>query len=531
MAARFDPYQAWLGIASVARPPNHYELLGLPAFESDAGRISTAFERQKVRVSQMATGPQTALAEQVLQQLSSARQTLITPGAKQAYDAQLRATAGSLASHPPRRDAADALLPPMAVPGPRPQPPTVPMATLISPPGSAPALRPPPPPIAAPARPPVATPVYPHGPALAPGGAPQAQGAAVLPSVSTAPSTVSAYLHRPKRRRSSFAPAAIGLAVAAILATAAAVYIQSDRQGPLAQGPGAPTDQPKRAPETETHTSDAAHPDVGTSQRRSHGERGSRRSRRAVDGGRRPAIAAVARMSSSDPSPGSGDPLMASDVSADSDNPKDSDSMPDMDDGMSNAADAAGDSAQAVTAGQRDPPNPQIEASVKRNLAAARAALARRDVAAAEEQLNLAMLDVETRELEAEIDRALLLSAHVADFWQAVGKSLAGLEVAEELDLDGQVVIVVESENRSLVVRGGGRNRTYTLEKLPVPLALLLAQRSLPRDDPKSKAALGAFHAVDARGDVAQARRLWQEAAGQGFDAASLLLELDSRSE
>jgi hypothetical protein len=90
---------------------------------------------------------------------------------------------------------------------------------------------------------------------------------------------------------------------------------------------------------------------------------------------------------------------------------------------------------------------------------------------------------------------------------------------------------VVESDNQSLVVRGGGRNRTYTLEKLPVPLALLLAQRSLPKDDPKSKAALGAFHAVDARGDVAQARRLWQEAAGQGFDAASLLLELDSRSE
>ncbi|MEX0713761.1 MAG: hypothetical protein WD278_15590, partial [Pirellulales bacterium] len=397
------------------------------------------------------------------------------------------------------------------------------------PPGSAPAVRPPPPPIAAAARPPVATPVYPpHGPAPAPGGAPQPQGAAVLPLVSTDRSSASAYLYRPKRRRSSLAPAAIGLAVAAILATAAAVYIQSDRQGPLAQGPGTPTDQPERAPETETHASDAAHPDVGASQRRSQGERGSRRSRRAVDGGRRPAIAAVPRVSSTDPSPGPGDPLMASDVSADSDDPKDADSMPDMDDGMSNTADAAGDSAQAVTAAQ---PNPQIEASVKRNLAAARAALARRDLAAAEEQLNLAMLDVETPELEAEIDRALLLSGHVANFWQAVGKSMAQLEAAEELEFTGQVVIVVESDNQSLVVRAGGRNRTYTLEKLPVPLVLLLAQRSLPKDDPKSKAALGAFHAVDARGDVAEARRLWQEAAGQGFDAASLLLELDSRSE
>ncbi|MEX0713546.1 MAG: hypothetical protein WD278_14410, partial [Pirellulales bacterium] len=136
MAVRFDPYHAWLGVASATRPPNHYELLGLPAFESDIGRISSAFELRKVRVTQMATGAQTALAEKVLRELSNAKQTLITASAKQAYDAQLRAGAGSHASHQPRPDAADALLPPMAVPGPRPQPPTVPMATLISPPGS-----------------------------------------------------------------------------------------------------------------------------------------------------------------------------------------------------------------------------------------------------------------------------------------------------------------------------------------------------------------------------------------------------------
>ena len=44
----FNPYTEWLGIAQARRRPNHYALLGLKPFESDAGAITTTVTKAKV---------------------------------------------------------------------------------------------------------------------------------------------------------------------------------------------------------------------------------------------------------------------------------------------------------------------------------------------------------------------------------------------------------------------------------------------------------------------------------------------------
>ena len=42
MPEKFDPYHKWLGIPPKDQPPNHYRLLGIELFESDADVIATA---------------------------------------------------------------------------------------------------------------------------------------------------------------------------------------------------------------------------------------------------------------------------------------------------------------------------------------------------------------------------------------------------------------------------------------------------------------------------------------------------------
>ncbi|HEY1065521.1 MAG TPA: hypothetical protein VGE52_05410, partial [Pirellulales bacterium] len=94
----FDPYYTWLGIPpSVPRPPNHYVLLGLPAFESDPNMIASFADKQMTFVQTFKTGPHSAVSQQILNELAQARITLLNPQRRAAYDEQLRATLAAAA--------------------------------------------------------------------------------------------------------------------------------------------------------------------------------------------------------------------------------------------------------------------------------------------------------------------------------------------------------------------------------------------------------------------------------------------------
>lgn len=84
----FDPYRTWLGLETTARPPDHYELLGLSRFESNSTLISNAVERQTA-ILQMVTGADQELVRSILADIGQARGCLLDPERKSIYDHQL----------------------------------------------------------------------------------------------------------------------------------------------------------------------------------------------------------------------------------------------------------------------------------------------------------------------------------------------------------------------------------------------------------------------------------------------------------
>jgi formylglycine-generating enzyme required for sulfatase activity len=86
----FDPYHQWLGIPPGEQPPDHYRLLGVPLFESDLDVIEAAAQRQTVFLRTLQLGPQSGLAEQILNEVARARVTLLNVDQKVVYDHRLR---------------------------------------------------------------------------------------------------------------------------------------------------------------------------------------------------------------------------------------------------------------------------------------------------------------------------------------------------------------------------------------------------------------------------------------------------------
>lgn len=94
----FDPWSEWLGIAPDQQPADHYRLLGLAAFESDAAAIERAADERMAIVRKHQTGPRGAITQQVLNRLAAAKQCLLDPATRGAYDAVLRGQMAAQAS-------------------------------------------------------------------------------------------------------------------------------------------------------------------------------------------------------------------------------------------------------------------------------------------------------------------------------------------------------------------------------------------------------------------------------------------------
>ncbi|HEX5102658.1 MAG TPA: hypothetical protein VFV87_02535 [Pirellulaceae bacterium] len=118
MAQAFDAYQAWLGIPPHEQPPNHYRLLGLLLFESNPALIDSAASRATAQVRGFQSGPYKLVAQRVLGEIAGARQCLLEPGHKAAYDRELQARMqGGAAAPGPAL--APQIVPPMPASSPR----------------------------------------------------------------------------------------------------------------------------------------------------------------------------------------------------------------------------------------------------------------------------------------------------------------------------------------------------------------------------------------------------------------------------
>ncbi|MDZ7619352.1 MAG: hypothetical protein U1E05_20320, partial [Patescibacteria group bacterium] len=99
MTEPFDPYRHWLGVEEPKRPLDHYQLLGLPRFESDPKQIAHAADTAMTKVRMIRPGEHIADWGRLLDQLGVVKACLLDPSAKAAYDASLRS--GPVPSPPP----------------------------------------------------------------------------------------------------------------------------------------------------------------------------------------------------------------------------------------------------------------------------------------------------------------------------------------------------------------------------------------------------------------------------------------------
>ncbi len=105
MSEPFDPYLQWLGIRDPQRPPNHYRLLGVELFETDADVLANAADRQMAHVRTFQTGKHGAESQRLLNELAAAKVCLLDPQRKAEYDAvlwsQLQAASQAYSAAPP----------------------------------------------------------------------------------------------------------------------------------------------------------------------------------------------------------------------------------------------------------------------------------------------------------------------------------------------------------------------------------------------------------------------------------------------
>ncbi|MEX2187150.1 MAG: hypothetical protein WD875_10165 [Pirellulales bacterium] len=86
----FNPYREWLGVEAASDRPNHYELLGLPPFESDEERILHAADQRLNLVRKIRPGSHIEQWQRVLDELTEIRRLLTDLSRKRQYDEQLR---------------------------------------------------------------------------------------------------------------------------------------------------------------------------------------------------------------------------------------------------------------------------------------------------------------------------------------------------------------------------------------------------------------------------------------------------------
>jgi hypothetical protein len=552
MASAFDPYSEWLGIARQGLHPDRYCLLGLRAFEDNPDAISRAATAQIGRVQLHLQGTQAAAARRLLEELETARSCLLDPTRKQTYDAMLRqqlatrpktAAAESPrmeapASAPPAEAEVDDLLPPAAMlPPAAAAPQAMPVALPAGHPGQAyPAQAYPG--QAYPGAVPMAAPAYPQAGVAVPLAAhampvqayPAAPMARAVPAAGYAvplAAPAEAYAGEAPFYGEAAVPLAEPMRLTGTVAASTSVARQARRRRRstgimlavavpvllvVIVGVGAWALKEQGEPDRRDKPSEPG--SVASSGR-------PRRAARTPYRSPRPQDVVVSPMAPLE-SPGeSTTPEEMSEESA---------SMPGEMPSPSEEPDMPAPTPQPAPEPESMPETaPAQEVDVAQALAAARWAMASRDLAAAARYLEAAAVSAEGDEEALEVARVTAVLGYVEEFWNAVAQSVKGLEAGMEFEYDGEPVIVVDNVDNVLSVRIKGESRDFDVEKLPTKLAVAIADHWLKKDDPASKLVVGAFLAVSPKGDREDARALWYQAGLLGLqeEADLVLPELD----
>ena len=185
----FDPYRIWLGIPPEEQPPHHYRLLGVRLFETSADVIANAADSRMIHLKTFQSGRYSALSQQLLNAVSTAKLCLLNPQAKAAYDGQLQQAIRARSAQV-ERPLSPPLQPPPSQSAPWQPPPQSPLPQ--SPPPQSPPVQP---------------------PASAPGPSAESPLGAELAKIGNR--RVSSYVYR--RRRTSLAAATVVVTILAVI--------------------------------------------------------------------------------------------------------------------------------------------------------------------------------------------------------------------------------------------------------------------------------------------------------------------------
>lgn len=166
------------------------------------------------------------------------------------------------------------------------------------------------------------------------------------------------------------------------------------------------------------------------------------------------------------------------------------------------------------------------ETSGDKALTEVRSLAAGRDVAGAKAALKKAETHKGDAKFDAEWNRLDELLNYVEQFWRMVERGAASLDAVEELEVGDQRVAVVEASGAKIVLRVAGQNKTYTPQNIPPKLAITFAERVMKKNEPVNQVIIGAFLALDGKGDRDKAREYWMTASKAGLDVKPLLPEL-----
>jgi len=131
---------------------------------------------------------------------------------------------------------------------------------------------------------------------------------------------------------------------------------------------------------------------------------------------------------------------------------------------------------------------------------------------------------------QAVVKRLKMVGDMARRFREAIQESMGKLDAGDVIKVGTSTeAAIVEASPDKLIIRVAGQNRTYTLDDMPLGLAVNIGERALNTDDPKTKLVKGAYVFVDKRTDTPQLEKVktwWEEAQDSGVDAGELLAVL-----
>jgi hypothetical protein len=166
-------------------------------------------------------------------------------------------------------------------------------------------------------------------------------------------------------------------------------------------------------------------------------------------------------------------------------------------------------------------------AELSRLMTEAKAALGEFNFAEADAALAQAERTARLPEHLTMVKRLTLVGNMAQTFRTAIQESMGRLDATEVIKISENAdAVVVESSPEKLVIRFAGENRSYSLDDMPLGLAIKLGERVLDTSDPQTRLFKGAYVFVDKRTDNAQMQKVttwWDEAQAAGVDVSELM--------